>query len=406
MLRKVWNTLRHGDAKTKGFLISVAVLAVVTLVLFGAALAVQTLIPGLAAVGTTIITAAMAKNAVLVLKKDEATGRKEEKAERKRRGRTEARNTDTRASVAVQETDMTESILERVDEIRLEELEEFGEDGKKKKKKKAQKKAEQEEKERLQREREDEEDFGENALVTITEEKLSRLLVRYKVRQEHVPVIIDLCVPERIRQAPGFAWVEDGKLRVLLIERKVRMIERPLSALQVMEVERGIAVKASNEYVELRDTDLMKQVFTPYLPRYQKKEISGRTVLLKNLYVLDEEIKFTSASVNELKKLFSFRIEIPDRRLQGENISPYYKDVFVHTFLWKDGILSLKEYKDEVERILISLASPAVPYGEFETTLSAMIVSGLIPAEYRTFANGKREELEKREEEKKGKRKK
>lgn len=371
MLRKIWNTLRHGDAKTKGFLISVAVLAVVTVALFAVALAVQTLIPGLAAVGTTIITAAMAKNAVLVVKKDE----------------------------------VAENISKQENEIRLEDLEEFGEAGKKKRKKKSQKKAEQQEKERLQREREDEEDFGENALVAMTEEKLQRLLVRYKVKQEHVPVIIDLCIPERIRQAPGFAWVEDGKLKVLLIERKTRMIERPLSALQVMEVERGIAVKASNEYVELRDTDLMKQVFTPYLPRYQKKEISGRTVLLKNLYVLDEEIKFTSASVNELKKLFSFRIEISDRRLQGENISPYYKDVFINTFLWRDGILSLSQYKDEVERILTSLASPAVPYGEFETTLSAMITSGLLPVEYRTFANGKREELEKQEEEKRGRRK-
>ena len=161
----------------------------------------------------------------------------------------------------------------------------------------------------------------------------------------------------------------------------------------------------SNEYTELRDTDLMKRVFTPYLPRYQKKEISGRTVLLKNLYVLDEEIKFTSGSVNELRKLFPFRIEISDRRLQGENISPYYKDVFTNTFLWKDGILTLNEYKEEVEYILTALASPAVPYGEFETTLSALITSGLLPAEYKTFAEGKREELEKEEAGKGGKRK-
>lgn len=399
MLRKIWNTLRHGDAKTKGFLISVAVLAVVTVALFGVALVLQNLLAGLAAVATTIITAAMAKNAVLVVTKDEAVRGNAKKAVRRASGQNDFRKAGKRGSVAEREAEEAEW----EEEIRLEDLEEFGEQVKKKKR--SQKKAEQKERERLQREREDEEDFGENALSAMTEEKLSRLLVRYKVRQEHVPVIIDLCVPERVRQAPGFAWVEDGKLKVLLIERKARMIERPLSALQVMEVERGIAVKASNEYVELRDTDLMKQVFTPYLPRYQKKEVSGRTVLLKNLYVLDEEIKFTSASVNELKKLFSFRIEIPDRRLQDDAVSPYYKDVFLHTFLWKDGILSLKEYKDEVERVLTSLASPAVPYGEFETTLSAMITSGLLPAEYRTFANGKREELEKREEEKKGKRK-
>ena len=194
-------------------------------------------------------------------------------------------------------------------------------------------------------------------------------------------------------------------LKILLIERKTRMIERPLSALQVMEVEKGIAVKASAEYTELRDTDLMKRVFTPYLPRYQKKEIGGRTVLLKNLYVLDEEIKFTSASVNELKKLFSFRIEIADRRFQEMDLSPYYKKIYVDSFLWRDGILTLQEYKAQIEQVIDSLADPAVPYGEFETTISAMINSGLLPAEYRNYANTKREEKERDAEEKKGKRK-
>lgn len=403
MLRKLWNTLRHGDAKTKGFLIFVAVLALVTLTLFGAALALQSPLPGILAVATTIITAAMAKNAVLVVKKDETIGHNRGKEGRSFSERSEKLSRTAAKDAADSGENREEPGEKWVNEIRPEELEEFEEIGKKKKKSK--KKAEKEKAEQLQREREDEEDFGDNALVAMTEDKLKRLLVRYKVKQEHVPVIIDLCIPERVRQAPGFAWTEDGKLKILLIERKARMIERPLSALQVMEVERGIAVKASNEYTELRDTDLMKKVFTPYLPRYQKKEISGRTVLLKNLYVLDEEIKFTSASVNELRKLFPFRIEISDRRLQGENISPYYKDVFTNTFLWKDGILTLNEYKEEVEYILTSMASPNVPYGEFETTLSALITSGLLPMEYRTFANAKREELERAEAEKGGKKK-
>lgn len=365
MIRKVWNTIRHGDSRTRAFLLTVMGLSLAVIAFFVIAVGTQSLVCGLVAICGAIIAAAMAKNAVLVVKKDNS-----------------------------------------LQNPSLDELEEFGEETGKKTSKKARKKAEQAEKERQEREQEDEAEFGENALSAMTEEKLKRLLLRYKVKQEHVPVIIDLCIPERVRQAPGFAWVDEGKLKILLIERKTRMIERPLSALQVMEVERGIAVKASNEYTELRDTDLMKRVFTPYLPNYQRKEISGRTVLLKNLYVLDEEIKFTSASVNELKKLFHFRIEIADRRLQDDAISPHYKDVFLQTFLWRDGILTLEEYRREVERVLTSLASVAVPYGEFETTLSAMISSGLLPAEYRTFANAKREENETLEEEKKGKRKK
>lgn len=386
MFRKIWNTLRHGDSRTKIFLFAVIGLSIAGIILFVTAIVQQSLIPGLAAVAVTIVTAAMMKDAVLVVKNSGMSGK----------GNPSVKPAKMRAS--------GKELPDEVSDLPLHELEEFGEQPGKKKKK-ADRKEAQEEKERLEREQEDEKEFGENALAAMTEEKLKSLLLRYKVKQEHVPVIIDLCIPERVRQAPGFAWVDAGKLKILLIERKTRMIERPLSSLQVMEVEKGIAVKASNEYTELRDTDLMKKVFTPYLPHYQKKEIGGRTVLLKNLYVLDEEIKFTSASVNELKKLFSFRIEILDRRFQEMDLGPHYKKIYTDSFLWRDGILTLQEYKAQIEKVIDSLADPAVPYGEFETTISALINSGLLPAEYRNFANAKREEKEREAEEKKGKRK-
>ncbi len=384
MLRKLWNTLRYGDKRTKSFLLWEIGLILATVVLFAAAIASQSFLPGLVAIVTAIIAAAMAKDVALVVKNGGASEDAQRAAQKGAKDGTR-QGDDSEEDASDNEADTG---------------------GKKKKKsKKAKKKEEQEAKEQEEREREDEEDFGDNALVSMTSEKLKRLLIRYKVKQEHVPVIIDLCIPERIRQAPGFAWLDGGMLKILLIEHKPRMLERPISKLQVMEVERGIAVKASNEYVELRESDVMKKAFTPYLPRYQKKEIGGRTVLLKNLYVLDEDIKFTSASVNELKKLFSFRIEIADRRLKEMDLSPYYKEVYVKSFLWRDGILSLQEYKAEIERIIDSLAEPAVPYGEFETTLAAMIHSGLLPTEYRNYALAKRQEKERGSTEKKGKKK-
>ena len=379
-MRKLWNTLLHGDNRTRSFLLWEIGLILATIMLLAVAIGSHSFLPGLLAIVTAVIAAAMAKDVALVVKNGTAGGTS---SSRKKK---------------------TNSDIEDDTEEASEEDAETG--GKKKKKsKKEKKKEEQEAKEQEAREKEDEEELGDNALASMTTEKLKRLLIRYKVKQEHVPVVIDLCIPERIRQAPGFAWVEDGLLKVLLIDRKPRMLERPLSKLQVMEVERGIAVKASSEYVELRDSEVMKKAFTPYLPRYQKKEIGGRTVLLKNLYVLDEEIKFTSTSVNELKKLFSFRIEIADRRLAEMDLSSYYKKVFVDSFLWRDGILSLQEYKAQVEQVIENLADPAVPYGEFETTLSAMINSGLLPTEYRNYALTKRQEKESGTAEKKGKKK-
>ena len=375
MLRKIWNTLRHGDNRTKAFLLWEIGLILATVVLVCVAVGTHSFLPWVCAVATAIIAAAMAKDVVLKVKNGGTSGKTTAKGSKKERIGAE--------------------------ELFSEEDAEAG--GRKKKSKKEKKKDEQDAAEQEEREREDEAEFGDNALASMTTEKLRKLLLRYKVKQEHVPVVIDLCVPERVRQAPGFAWVDDGLLKILLIDRKARLVERPLSKLQVMKVERGIAVKASNEYVELRENEVMKKAFTPYLPKYQKKEISGRTVLLKNLYVLDEDIKFTSTSVNELKKLLSFRIEIEDRRLADMDLSPHYKKVFVDSFLWRDGILTLQEFKAQVEQVIDSLADPSISYGEFELTISAMINSGLLPSEYRNFANARREEKEKGVSEKKGK---
>lgn len=373
MLRNIWNTLRYGDNRTKGFLVTVGVLGIASVGLLAVALITHSLLFWVGAVATLLITAALAKDVRLAVVKDNAE-------------RNAMNPAELQAELARLKAEKRQKRLV--------------------KKRNGKKTPEELEVQAKDRAEEDEREFRGNALANMTEEKLKRLLVRYKVKQEHVPVIIDLCIPEHIRQAPGFAWKEDGKLKILLIERRPRMIERPLSALQVMEAERGIAVRAAGEYVELRESSVMNKLFTPYLPRYHKKEIGGRTVLLKNLYVLDEEIKFSAPSVNELKKLFSFRIELQERRLQGENISPHYKELFVGSFLWKDGILSLKEYQQEVEQVLTSLASPEISEEEFERTLSSMIYSGLLPAEYRKFACDKRAERKNGRGEEKEKKKK
>lgn len=393
LLRKIWNTLRHGERRTKLFLYSVIALLFVTLGLIGAAVAMKSGLPLIGAAVTGIIFAATLKDAALSVKKFDKKNANE------REGSGRGKHPGKKAKKADEDELPYTGSRSMFTEDEIEALDEFGGGKKKKKNKKAAQEAALQE----QREQEDAADFGENAMVSVTEEKLRRLLVRYKVKQEHVPVVIDLCIPEHIRQLPGFAWVDGGDLKILLIDRKPRMLERPLSALQEMTVERGITVKASNEYVELRESSVLKKAFMDYLPRYQKKEVNGRTMVVKNLYVLDEDIKFTSNSVNELKKLFSFRIEVPDRRLEMEGGSPFYKEIFVQSFLWRDGILGLEQYRQEVERVLTELASPRIPYGEFETTLSAMISSGLLPAEYRTFANARREEAEQETEMKKGK---
>lgn len=379
MLRKIVNTLRHGEKRTKRFLISVMGLALAAIGFLVAALVTHALLFWIAAAASVLVTAAVTKDAVLVVIRDN-----EER---------EAKGED-----AVREEEAARKALKQ-------QKKEERKEKKEKKERKSEDREEEDAKEVLEREKEDEEAFDGDALSNMTEVKLKQLLIRYKVKQEHVPVVIDLCVSERVKQCPGFAWVTGGKLKILLVESKPRLIERSCHAMQVLEVERGIAVRAGNEYAELRKAEVMNRAFTPYLPRYHKKTVGGRTVLLKNLYILDGDMKFSSGSVNGLKKLFPLRVEINDRRMQEGETSAYCKELFLSSFLWKDGILTLKEYQKEVERVLESMAAADISYNEFEKNLSEMINSGLLPAEYREFAYAKREQGKAEKEEKKGKKK-
>lgn len=444
MLQKIWNTLLHGESRTKRFLISVIGLGLATVGCLVAAIVTHSPLFWIASVASGLITAAVTRDTVLVVSRDNTvkkvpgkkaaggrTGnggppeqRKEKKEEKREKNeipdREEAGKKETdRKEPGRQEAEEKKSGRQKTDErkpdrqkadrkeSRRQEAEEKEPDRQKTDRKMAEKKGtdrkktrKQETEEALEREEADEEELGEDALANMTEVKLKNLLVRYKVKQEHVPVVIDLCVSERVKQCPGFAWVVGGSLKILLVESKPRLIERSCHGLQALEVERGVAVRAANEYTSLRKTELMNLMFTPYLPRYHKKTIGGRTVLLKNLYILDGDMKFSSGSVNGLRKLLPLRIELNDRRIQGQEAGPYSKELFLTSFLWQDGILSLKDYQKEVEQTLESMASADISYNEFEKELSEMIRSGLLPAEYRKFAYAKREE---RKAEKSGK---
>lgn len=457
MFQKIWNTLLHGESRTKRFLISVIGLGLATVGCLVAAIITHSPLFWIASVAAGLITAAVTRDTVLVVSKDNtvkkvpgkkaAAGRtgggsppEQEKEEEKegKRGKKEkeapdreeagkketerkesGRQKEDGKKPGRQETNEKESGRQKADEKKPDRQkadrkesgrEEAGEkepDRQKADRKKAGKKRTDRKKTRRQEEEEvlEQEEADEDALANMTESKLKNLLVRYKVKQEHVPVIIDLCVSERVKQCPGFAWVVGGSLKILLVESKPRLIERPCHALQVLEVERGIAVRASNEYTSLRKTELMNLMFTPYLPRYHQKTIGGRTVLLKNLYVLDGDMKFSSGSVNGLRKLLPLRIEINDRRMQEQEAGPYSKELFLTSFLWQDSILSLKDYQKEVEQVLESMAAADISYNEFEKELSEMIRSGLLPAEYRKFAYAKREERKAEKEDGKGKKK-
>ncbi len=76
MLRTIWNTLRDGDAKVKGYLISVFVLGLATLALLLGAIFMNSLLLGVMAILAAVIAIAVMSNMKLTTAKAGNSGRK------------------------------------------------------------------------------------------------------------------------------------------------------------------------------------------------------------------------------------------------------------------------------------------------------------------------------------------
>lgn len=402
MFRKIINTLRDGDAKTKRYLISAILFFFATILMLGAAIIMQSFLCGILAFFLALIFIAMITDKSLTTALSNTTPA--HGAKKKANGKKDTADQKPKDTESGNEEE-TEEDQKTKKEKKKKEKKERKEKKKKEKKDRKEQEADSEREDRKKtgekdnRNPEEEDEENEENPTDLTEQRLKKLLVTYKVKQEHYPVVLDLCVAERVKQSPGFAWIADGKLKILLVDGKPRLIERSVRNMQKLEVEKGVSVRASDEYDRLRDTVFLKKIFTPFLPRYHRKQIGGRTVLFKNLYILDRDMKFSSGSVSGLKSLLPLKIEINDRRLQESTVSTYYKELYSESFLWQDGIGTIEEYKKAVEGILQNMANADISYNEFENNLSDMIGDGLLPSEYRKFAYDLRENRNKQNEE-------
>ena len=146
-MRKYWNALRYGNAKTKRILIGVLLLGIFAIV--GGVLAIQGkgAIWALSAIFSAILD-------IVILQ-----------------------------SVRFGETELRENAKK-------------GKEGKGNESK------------------EDRDSF--HSVDEITEEDIKRLLIRYKVKKEHVPIIIDTFLEEDVEQSPAYLWKDRGYLHLLV----------------------------------------------------------------------------------------------------------------------------------------------------------------------------------------------
>lgn len=339
MLKKIKNTLLYGDSKTKQYLISVFI--------------------ALAATVALGVFAVLQMSPLLFLLTVCAIG------------------VDI---VLVQSVTMTEASLKGKQEGTKEKNKKQTTEKQAKNKQKEEETAEKKEHQKASTE---EEQFDE--------QQLYRVFVKYKVRKEHYPVMVDICKSEKIYQCPAYVWVSGSYFYLLLLEKEVRCLKRPVKQLTTMYIQQGVPAKPIIDYAFLQEKSLISRVFAPYAPNYYRKGIEeGKVDSLKNLYILDRDICFTANSVKNLMRILQLTVVLEDKKIESDRYSEYYKEIYKKKVLWRDGIYSIEEYKEEVKEILTRLSRADISEETFERYTMHIIFDKLIPQEYMDYAYAQR----------------
>lgn len=237
----------------------------------------------------------------------------------------------------------------------------------------------------------------DDPLAQYDEKKLKKVMVEYKVRQEHVMVLVDSCKKENIMQCPGFLWKDKAYVYLLLLEEEPRIIKYPLSEYSELKVRVNVAAKPSDEYDNMKNDTYIARLYSPMVPNYIQGEDprTHRSTYKKNLYGVGPDIWLTALSIKNVQRILSLNPVLADSRMNTDNYGIYFKEVYIARLMYRDGIYTGNEYKDQVLITLSDLAANAVNDGEFVENLSQMQTNGLIPQEYVDYASQKRNQYKK-----------
>jgi len=231
----------------------------------------------------------------------------------------------------------------------------------------------------------EEADFEEEEVTYLdrySEQNIQKILKKYKVKCEHIPVVIDLCQSEKVRQCPAYMWFDRREISFLLLEKEPRMISFKCEHTPVLMHEKGVLATPKIDYEEVRKSSIISNVFESLLPTCYEEGFNNRINYRKNLYVLEPDIKLTNKSVKNV-----IRILNPEFRIKGLGINTseedvYVEDAFKAMVLWKDAVYTTVEYKEELKKILGRMSEHGMSYTLFKRNVESMVRMRIITREY------------------------
>ncbi len=374
-MKRIWNALIYGDSETRkciGSVIFFSVLAVVLIVVAGISGEFNIFIFGMIAA----IVAIMISQTFTLVDDDFV-------AEVNRDG-----DKETVRSVSVQKNGLIygeskpQSAKSKKEHTKSEQ-ETAREQSEKKKEKKQDKKADT-----LETELKD-----VNRYANYNQKVMKRIQKKYHVKKDHRPIMIDSSETYHIKQCPAFIWRAHNKVFLLLLEKEPRKITISRELIHNMGYQPNVKADKSSEYIAFQKENLVTKVFAEYLPDYHDAKLKNDPLKVKNLYTIYPDICITNRSAYQVKDLLLLNFMPKDKITDSDMVNGFFKRIYAANIMFKDKVITINEYKEEVELALKEMCYAEVSRREYIITLENLFKARLISKQYVTHYTAMRDKI-------------
>lgn len=207
---------------------------------------------------------------------------------------------------------------------------------------------------------------------------------KYYVKKDHRPIIIDSCESYHIRQCPAFIWRAHSKVFILLLEKEPRRISISREWIHNMGYKPGVRVDKDKEYLAFQKDTLITRVFSEFLPDYHEAKVKNDPLKIKNLYTIYPDICLSNRSAYQVMDLLLLNFMPKDKITESDKINGFFKRIYAANILFKDKVYSIIEYKDAVETSLKEMCYAEISRREYMLTLENLYTARLISKQYVT----------------------
>lgn len=376
-MKRIWNALIYGDTETRkciGSVIFFSILAIVLVVAAGVTGEFNIFI-----IGMIVAIAAIMASQTFTLVDDDFV------AEVNKAG-----DKETVRSVSVQKNGLIYGSGDKSSQSKFNQEKQVA----KQKKMQAQQSEDEEhdeimelspdEKEKKLQKREEEELKDINRYANYNQKVMKRIKKKYHIKKDHRPIIIDSSESYHIKQCPAFIWRAHNKVFVLLLEKEPRKLTISRDFIHHLGYKPGVRADKDKEYVAFQKENLVTKVFEEYLPDYHDAKLKNDPLKVKNLYTIYPDICITNRSAYQVKDLLLLNFMPKDKITESDMINGFFKRVYAANIMFKDKVIGINEYKEEVDMALKEMCYAEIPRREYVLTLENLFKAKLISKQYVT----------------------